>query len=134
MPIEAELPEQLGYARILVEPRRELGADTPLRDLAVELDDLVLTYGDHVGRPGLRAAIAAPAPRLGADDVLVTPGAAAALFIVHTTLLGPGDELVVVRPNTPRTSRRRGRSGRLSATSTSTTPTSGRSTPTGSPR
>ena len=70
-----------------------------MRDLAVELDDLVLTYGDHVGRPGLRAAIAAPAPRLGADDVLVTPGAAAALFIVHTTLLGPGDELVVVRPN-----------------------------------
>ena len=31
--------------------------------------------------------------------MLVTPGAAAALFIVHTTLLGPGDELVVVRPN-----------------------------------
>ena len=74
-------------------------ADTPLRDLAVELDDLVLMYGDHLGRPGLRAAIAAPARRLGADDVLVTPGAAAALFIVHTTLLGPGDELVVVRPN-----------------------------------
>ena len=99
MPIEAESPEQLGYARIRSNLAESSVADTPLRDLAVELDDLVLTYGDHVGRPGLRAAIAAPAPRLGADDVLVTPGAAAALFIVHTTLLGPGDELVVVRPN-----------------------------------
>src|SRR4029077_15342924 len=99
MPIEAESPEQLGYARIRSNLAESSVADTPLRDLAVELDHLVLTYGDHVGRPGLRAAIAAPAPRLGADDVLVTPGAAAALFIVHTTLLGPGDELVVVRPN-----------------------------------
>ena len=34
-------------------------ADTPLRDLEVSLEDLVLMYGDHLGRPGLRAAIAA---------------------------------------------------------------------------
>jgi aspartate/methionine/tyrosine aminotransferase len=100
MPIEAESPEQFGYDRIRFNLAESSVADTPLRDLGVELDDLVLMYGDHAGRPGLRAAIASGGPgAVTADDVLVTPGAAAALFIIHTTLLGPGDEIVVVRPN-----------------------------------
>ncbi len=99
MPIESESPEQFGYERIRSNLAESSVADTPLRDLGVNLDDLVLMYGDHLGRPALRAAIVADSPSLRADDVLVTPGAAAALFIVHTTLLGPGDELVVVRPN-----------------------------------
>lgn len=99
MPIEAESPEQLGYDRIRSNLAESSVADTPLRDLGVELGDLVLMYGDHMGRPGLRAAIAAGGPGLGPDDVLVTPGAVAALFIVHTSLLGHGDEIVVVRPN-----------------------------------
>lgn len=99
MPIEAESPEQLGYDRIRSNLAESSVADTPLRDLDVALDDLVLMYGDHAGRPGLRAAIAAGGAGLGPDDVLVTPGAAAALFIVHTSLLGPRDELVVIRPN-----------------------------------
>ncbi len=100
MPIEAESPEQFGYDRIRFNLAESSVADTPLRDLGVELDDLVLMYGDHLGRPGLRAAIAAGGPgAVGADDILVTPGAAAALFVIHTTLLGPGEEIVVVRPN-----------------------------------
>ena len=33
------------------------------------------------------------------DDVLVTAGAAQALFIIATSLLEKGDHLVVVRPN-----------------------------------
>jgi aspartate/methionine/tyrosine aminotransferase len=99
MPIEVESPEQFGYDRIRSNLAESSVADTPLRDLSVELDDLVLMYGDHLGRPGLRATVAADGPGLGPDDVLVTPGAAAALFIIHTTLLGPDDELVVVRPN-----------------------------------
>ena len=36
---------------------------------------------------------------MGRDDVLVTAGAAQALFIIATTLLDKGDHLVVVRPN-----------------------------------
>ena len=99
MPIEAESPEQFGYDRIRFNLAESSVADTPLRDLDVSLDDLVLLYGDHLGRPGLRAAIAAGAAGVGPDDVLVTPGAAAALFIVATTLLKAGDHVVVARPN-----------------------------------
>ncbi len=99
MPIEAELPEQFGYDRIRYNLAESSVADTPLRDLGVDLDDLVLMYGDHLGRPGLRAAIAGDSVGLSPDDVLVTPGAAAALFIVATSLLKPGDHLVVARPN-----------------------------------
>lgn len=103
MAIEAESPEQFGYDRIRFNLAESSVADTPLRELDVALDDLVLMYGDHLGRPGLRAAIAAGGARGGvgvtADDVLVTPGAAAALFIISTTLLRPGDHLIVARPN-----------------------------------
>ena len=107
MPIEAESPEQFGYDRIRFNLAESSVADTPLRDLAVPLDDLVLMYGDHMGRPGLRVAIAATDAGLGGErgerltpeDVLVTPGAAAALFIISTTLLQAGDHLIVARPN-----------------------------------
>lgn len=99
MPIEAESPEQFGYDRIRFNLAESSVADTPLRDLAVPLDDLVLLYGDHLGRPGLRARIADGGDGLSPDDVLVTPGAATALFIIATALLDAGDHLVVVRPN-----------------------------------
>ncbi len=56
---------------------------------------------DHLGDPMLREAVAADAGAgvIGVDDVLVTPGAAAALFGVATSLLEPGDHMVVVRTN-----------------------------------
>ncbi len=115
MPIEVESPEQLGYERIRCNLAESSVADAVLGELGLELDleRLVLQYGDHAGHPGLRASIAGdtwnPAPpadprrdpgaSLSPDDVLLTPGAAAALFLVATTLLGPGDHLVVARPN-----------------------------------
>src|SRR5437868_253404 len=43
--------------------------------------------------------IVAEQPALSADDLLITGGASTALFIVSTSLLGPADHLVVVRPN-----------------------------------
>src|SRR5690606_32242927 len=55
--------------------------------------------GDHRGHAGARALIAADGPGLTEADVLLTVGAANALFIVHTCLLGPADHLVVARPN-----------------------------------
>ena len=76
-------------------------ADRRLRDLGLELDldELLLCYGDHLGDPLLREAVAAGGDGLAPDDVLVTAGAAAALFCTATTLLEPGDHAVVVRTN-----------------------------------
>lgn len=99
MPIEEESPEQLGYGRIRFNLAESSVSDASLGDLADGLGDLVLQYGDHLGLPELRAAIAADAPGLPDDGVLVAPGAVAALFLLHTTLLEAGDHAVVARPN-----------------------------------
>ena len=101
MPIEVESPEQLGYATITNNLSESSVADRRLRDLAVDvdLDDLLLCYGDHLGDPLLREAVANGSDGVDADQVLVTPGAAAALFAISTTLLEPGDHAVVVRTN-----------------------------------
>ena len=101
MPIEVESPEQLGYDTITNNLSESSVADRRLRDLGLELDldELLLCYGDHLGDPLLREAVAAGGPDLRPDDVLVTAGAAAALFCTATTLLEPGDHAVVVRTN-----------------------------------
>jgi len=107
MPIEVESPEQLGYDTITNNLSESSVADRRLSDLGIELasngasglDDLLLCYGDHLGNPSLREAVAAGGEGLRADDVLVTPGAAAALFATATSLLEPGDHAVVVRTN-----------------------------------
>ena len=102
MPIEIESPEQLGYDTITNNLSESSVADRRLADLG--LDDLdvgalLLCYGDHLGDPVLRDAVAAGGEGIGADDVLVTPGAAAALFATATSMLEPGDHVVVVRTN-----------------------------------
>jgi aspartate/methionine/tyrosine aminotransferase len=101
MPIEIESPEQLGYDTIAYNLSESSVADRRLADLGLDLDldDLVLCYGDHLGDPALREAVATGADGVGVDDVLVTPGAAAALFCTATSLLEPGDHIVVVRTN-----------------------------------
>lgn len=107
MPIEIESPEEVGYGSIECNLAESSIADADLDDLGVELGGLLLRYGDHRGLPLLRELVAADGGRplppdatpLRPDDVLATVGAAAALFIVATALLEPGEELVVVRPN-----------------------------------
>ena len=99
MPIEEESPEQLGYGLIRRNLAESSVADASLADLGADLGGLVLQYGDHLGLPELREAIAMDVPGATADDVIVTPGAVAALFIIHTSLLEAGDHLVVARPN-----------------------------------
>ena len=105
MPIEVESPEQLGYDTITNNLSESSVSDRRLADLGLDLassaslDDLLLCYGDHLGDPMLRDAIAAGGSGLRADDVLVMPGAAAALFATATSLLEPGDHAVVVRTN-----------------------------------
>lgn len=99
MPIEIESPEERGFPNLRCNLTESSFSDQSLGDLGVGLDGLVLSYVDHRGHPGLRAAIAADAPGLHADDVLVAPGAAAALFFTASALLEPGTHVVVIRPN-----------------------------------
>jgi aspartate/methionine/tyrosine aminotransferase len=99
MPIEEESPEQLGYGRIRHNLAESSVADAALADLGGDLGGLVLQYGDHLGLPALRELVAADGVGLAPDHVLVTPGAVAALFIVHTTLLEAGSHAIVARPN-----------------------------------
>jgi len=93
MPIEVESPEQLRYSTITNNLSESSVSDRRLADLGLDLDldSLLLCYGDHLGDPLLREAIAAQGEDLAAGDVTVTPGAAAALFCVATALLSPGD-------------------------------------------
>ncbi len=99
MPIEVESPEQMGYATIRNNLAESSFRDAVFGDLDLDLRGLVLAYGDHLGHPGLRGQIALDHPSFTPDDVLVTPGAAGALFIVHAALLSPGDRILVAHTN-----------------------------------
>jgi aspartate/methionine/tyrosine aminotransferase len=101
LPIEIESPEQLGYSTIANNLAESSTPDRRLSDLGIEIDieDLLLGYGDHLGNRTLREAIASGGDGLHVDNVLATPGAAAALFFIATSLLEPGDHAVVVRTN-----------------------------------
>lgn len=98
MPIEIEAPEGYGYENIDCNLSESSFTDQRLSDLGIDLNDVLLFYGDHKGKPGLRELISAEID-LTPDDVLTTPGAAAALFIVATSLLDKADHIVVAKPN-----------------------------------
>jgi aspartate/methionine/tyrosine aminotransferase len=113
MPIEVESPEQMGYDKIRNNLSESSYTDAFFREIdpGIDLRSLVLCYGSHQGHEGLRALIVkdsgrpgggaytGPREHLQSKDVLLTIGAAGALFIIATTLLDKGDELVVVHPN-----------------------------------
>ncbi len=99
MPIEIESPEQMGYSSIRCNLTESSVSDMVLEDLDFNLKKLVLCYGHHVGKPELCALIAAEHHAIAAADVLLTAGAASALFIINTSLLEAGDELLVMHPN-----------------------------------
>ena len=100
MPIEVESPEETGYATIACNLAESSMRDRVLGDLNLDIDlaRTVLLYGDHRGHPALRALLATDGV-CAVEQVLLTPGAAGALFIVATSLLQAGDHLVVLRPN-----------------------------------
>lgn len=108
-PIEIESPEQFGYENIECNLAESSVPDAHLKHLEIHLEDLVLQYGDHLGKPELRELLAQESGGLEAGDVLLTIGAAGALFIVATSMLDKGDHLVAAFPNyvtnieTPRT-------------------------------
>jgi len=98
MPIEEESPEHLGYDKIRFNLTESSVRDRSLADLGIEVGDMLLFYGGHVGNDVFRELIAAQSGGasggVGRDDVLVTAGAAQALFIIATSLLDKGDHLV----------------------------------------
>ena len=99
MPIEVESPEEYGYGRIRYNLSESSVADRTVHGLGLAVPDLTLLYGEHRGGVALRRLIAEASGGVEANDVLVTVGAAGALFIIATALLGADDHLVVVRPN-----------------------------------
>ena len=98
MPIEIESPEQMGYDKVKYNLTESSFRDAVLGDLNLDLSKLVLCYGDHYGHPGLRGLLAEDYG-VKPDDVLLTVGAAHALFMISTSQLEKGDRLLVERPN-----------------------------------
>lgn len=98
MPIEIESPEEYGYEKIKFNLSESSIADQSLVSLGLTIPNLTLLYNEHQGSTELRDAIAADA---GTDQnhVLITGGAAGALFIIATSQLSAQDHIVVVRPN-----------------------------------
>jgi aspartate/methionine/tyrosine aminotransferase len=72
-----------------------------VRDVGVDLDDVLLRYGYHKGKPELRAGISRQYPGLSEDHVVVTTGASEANFTVVSALVNPGDHMIVEFPNYP---------------------------------
>jgi aspartate/methionine/tyrosine aminotransferase len=100
MPIEIESPEQMGYSNLKYNLTESSFSDFKFKDLNLNLNELILCYGDHVGNINLRKLIAkSAADTINENNVLVTAGAATALFIIATSLLEPNEEIVVMRPN-----------------------------------
>ena len=98
MPIEIESPEQMGYDNVKYNLTESSFRDAVLGDLNLDLSKLLLCYGDHLGHAGLRKLLAGEYG-VGPDDVLVTVGAAHALFMIATSQLEKGSRLLVERPN-----------------------------------
>jgi aspartate/methionine/tyrosine aminotransferase len=99
MPIEIESPEQLGYDTIDCNLAESSVSDRLFGEIGMDLEKLKLAYGHHSGKPELRKAVAASYPGIRESDVLITAGAAPALFMAATSLLTAADHLVVVHPN-----------------------------------
>jgi aspartate/methionine/tyrosine aminotransferase len=99
--IEIESPEQLGYSTIKNNLAESSFSDMSLAEFGVEADvgRILLGYGDHRGAERLRSLITEDDDSLSADHVLVTAGAASALFIVATSLLGSKAHVLVCEPN-----------------------------------
>ncbi|RMJ15620.1 hypothetical protein CDV36_004715 [Fusarium kuroshium] len=103
MPIEIESPEEYGYDKIKFNLSESSITDQTIESLGLKIPNLTLLYNEHRGETKLRKLIAEDA-EVNKDDVLVTSGAAGALFIITTSQLATADasgrdHLVVVRPN-----------------------------------
>jgi aspartate/methionine/tyrosine aminotransferase len=99
MPIEKESPEEMGYDKIVFNLAESSVVDLRYDELNISFNDLKLEYVAHAGNVELRKLIASETNKLNESDVLLTCGAAGALFIINTSLLTSNDHLIVIRPN-----------------------------------
>jgi aspartate/methionine/tyrosine aminotransferase len=99
MAIEKESPEESGHDHIPFNLAESSVADRLLGELPDASAGLRLGYTDHRGKKELRALLARELGLSHPDQVLITAGSAAALFIVYTTLLSQEDHLIVAHPN-----------------------------------
>ena len=94
---EVEVEYNLSESGVHPVALRSLLDDDPER--INHLLDTELNYPQVNGTPGLRERIAALYEGADAENVLVTVGAAEANFIAASSLVGPGDNCVVMVPN-----------------------------------
>jgi len=99
MIIEKESPEEWGYDKIKYNLSESSIPDRKFDELDIDFSNLTLFYGDHSGDPRFRELIAHEHYGLKTDQVLLTAGACMALFIVNSTILKPGDRILVLKPN-----------------------------------
>ena len=98
MPIEAESPEEKGYSSIECNLAESSVSDTKLDINVIKGKDIDLQYQDHRGLFKLRKLIAEDY-QMHPEEILLTPGASGALFIVATSLLERESTLTVMKPN-----------------------------------
>lgn len=97
--MEIEAPDDVGYEAFAQNLAESAVSDVVLSNLHFDLGHLALSYMDHRGKPELRDLVAAEGEGLTRDDVLITVGAAGALFMVAVALLETGSHVVVEFPN-----------------------------------
>jgi aspartate/methionine/tyrosine aminotransferase len=68
------------------------------KNLSFDLNDTILCYGNHLGKNELRELIAKN-NSVSPNDILITAGAAAGLFIVASSLLDNKSHMIVQKPN-----------------------------------
>ena len=85
MPIEKESPEEIGYTNVEFNLAESSVADLCFDELQITLNDLKLEYVGHRGKEAFRELIIKEFPNLSSRNVLITYGAAAALFIINTS-------------------------------------------------
>jgi aspartate/methionine/tyrosine aminotransferase len=99
MPIEIESPEEFDYDLISYNLSESSMPDLKMSALNLSLNDLELSYIAHRGKPEFRDLLADTFGMPHQNNVLITNGAAGALFIVNTALLSSTHHLIVLRPN-----------------------------------
>lgn len=72
-----------------------------VKDLGIDLNEVELRYGYHLGHPDLRKEIAKQYSGMAMDNVAVTTGASEGNFAVIGHLVGSKDHMIIEHPTYP---------------------------------